>query len=137
MRYTPIITQTGMWSKSSASHNYNQIWGFAQNWFEGAASMAHHRRYVDTVIRMATQKMLSYQREDGAFSFCCEVNPLPDALVIIFLQMLNEVEDVLIPALCNRLLANQNPNGSWSSYPNQNGNISATSLAYFALLLSG
>ncbi|MCL6517108.1 prenyltransferase/squalene oxidase repeat-containing protein [Alicyclobacillus sp.] len=37
-------------------------------------------------LRRAADALLRRQREDGAFDFCCEVNPLPDAMMALCLR---------------------------------------------------
>jgi sporulenol synthase len=81
--------------------------------------------------------MIRHQRLDGGFSYCCEVNPLPDALMIIFFHCVGLGDDPLISELCARLQAEQNPDGSWYAFEDQKETLSGSTLAYFALLLSG
>jgi sporulenol synthase len=92
---------------------------------------------MTSAVQSTAQRIIRHQRPDGAFSFCCEANPLPDALMIIFLYGIGLHADSLIPELSQRLKQSQNLDGSWSAYADQKDTLSATTLAYFALLLAG
>lgn len=90
---------------------------------------------LDTVIGRAAGHIRSRQQQDGSFSYCCEVFPLSDAMMVVFLYLVKRPDDALIPALCQRLLRTQGRDGGWRAYRDQPDNVSATSLALFALRL--
>lgn len=92
---------------------------------------------AEAAMSATAQRIIRHQRADGAFSFCCEVNPLPDALMIVFLYGMGLKDDPLISELSRRLMKRQNSDGSWSAYADQEDTLSATTLAYFACLLAG
>ncbi len=89
------------------------------------------------MIEATKNRILAHQREDGSFSFCCEVTPLSDAIMVIFLNLLGFASDSLIPELCRALVRRQRPDGGWTVYPEEDSNNSATVLVYLALLLTG
>lgn len=92
---------------------------------------------IDHVIETTKNLILAHQKPDGSFSYCCEVTPLSDAIMVISLNLIGYSSDPLIPELCKTLVRRQRPDGGWTVYPGQETNVSATTLVYFALLLSG
>jgi sporulenol synthase len=98
---------------------------------------ALERQQLATVIETTRSRILAHQTETGSFSFCCEVAPVSDAVMVIFLNLLGYVSDPLIPELCASLSRQQKPDGGWTAYPGQNSNNSITVLVYLALLISG
>lgn len=94
---------------------------------------------IRQTIQRACGRIIRHQRPDGAFSFYCEVTPLPDALMVICLHLLGQEANPLIPRLCDNLLRHQHSTGAWLSFSDQppDACISATTLALFALRLSG
>ncbi|WAH37852.1 terpene cyclase/mutase family protein [Alicyclobacillus dauci] len=91
---------------------------------------------IKTAIDNAARRILMHQREDGAFVFWNELNPLSDAVTVIFLSLIGQADDPLIPQLCRDLIEGQQADGTWVAYPDQESNVSATVLAYFALKLA-
>jgi sporulenol synthase len=94
---------------------------------------------VNSAIEELIQTLQSEQSNDGSWRYCFESGPMTDAYTIILLRSLeNDQEEWLIQQLVNRLLHKQEKNGAWKLYHDeQEGNLSATVEAYFALLYSG
>ncbi len=95
------------------------------------------KKQLDEAIWKTCMGILAHQAVDGRFVYCCEVAPISDAIMVIFLNLIGKASDPLIPELCHLLIHKQKPDGSFTVYPNQKENVSATTLVYFALLLSG
>ncbi|MFB5189655.1 terpene cyclase/mutase family protein [Alicyclobacillus fastidiosus] len=87
-------------------------------------------------IQAGAARILSHQREDGGFSYFCELSPLTDAIMVIFLHLVGNSDDPLVGELSETITQAQTPEGSWVAYPDQTGNASLTTLCYFALKLS-
>jgi sporulenol synthase len=93
---------------------------------------------VQQTIQILTQKLISNQSEDGSWRFCFESGVMTDAYTIIALRSLQIEDEPWIRALHLRIRGKQESNGAWKVYPDeQEGNMSATVEAYFALLYSG
>lgn len=94
---------------------------------------------VRPAIQWLTDKLLEKQAADGSWRFCFESGILTDAHFIIALRSLRMPgEEELIHALHRRIAVRQQPNGSWTVYPDEEeGNLSATVEAYYALLYAG
>ncbi|TMW72862.1 terpene cyclase/mutase family protein [Alteribacter natronophilus] len=97
-----------------------------------------HKQVKDTIARF-TDALRERQSNDGSWRFCFETGPTTDAYTIILLRSLETNQDEwLIERLAERLKAIQDPAGYWKLYPDQeDGHLSATVEAYFALLYSG
>jgi sporulenol synthase len=93
---------------------------------------------VDREVQRMVRELSSRQSKDGSWRFCAESSPMTDAYLIILLRALEyEEEETLISQLIERLLHKQEDNGAWKLYCDENeGNLSATIEAYFALLYS-
>ncbi|MDG4656814.1 squalene--hopene cyclase [Ectobacillus antri] len=83
------------------------------------------------------EELRRLQEADGTWRFCFEGAPMTDCLMIITMRMLDVQGEELIEKLTKRLAALQGKNGAWSLYEDERGNLSATVLAYTALLVSG
>lgn len=93
---------------------------------------------VDEAIRRIGRELLDHQSEDGAWRYCFENGILTDAYMIILYRTLEIHDDAYIRALHNRILSLQEDNGTWKWYRDEeDGNLSLTAEAYFALLYSG
>jgi sporulenol synthase len=93
---------------------------------------------VQQAIQFLTKKLITNQSEDGSWRFCFESGVMTDAYTIITLRSLKIEDEPLIRALHQRIRSKQEPNGAWKVYPDeQEGNLSATVEAVFALLYSG
>lgn len=89
-------------------------------------------------IGRLTEELLRLQKEDGSWRFCFENGTLTDACMIIVLRTLELPEEDLIRQLHDRLLSAQQANGAWKVFDDEEeGNLSATVEAYYALLYSG
>lgn len=93
---------------------------------------------INKEIQRLTTLLIQQQRQDGSWHYCFENGTTIDSLVIILFRSLNIQNEFLIRQLHNRILAQQQPNGSWKLYHDEeDGNLSASVEAYYALLYSG
>jgi sporulenol synthase len=93
---------------------------------------------VQQAIQFLTKKLITNQSEDGSWRFCFESRVMTDAYTIILLRSLKMEDEPWIRALHQRIRSKQEPNGAWKVFPDeQEGNLSATVEAVFALLYSG
>ncbi|WCK56816.1 squalene--hopene cyclase [Aneurinibacillus sp. Ricciae_BoGa-3] len=78
------------------------------------------------------------QSQDGSWRYCFEGGIMTDAYMIILLRTLKVNDEQLIQKLSERILYRQEVNGAWKLYHDEeDGNLSATIEAYYALLYSG
>lgn len=97
-----------------------------------------HAGEVDEAIRRIGRDLLDHQSKDGAWRYCFETGTLTDAYMIILYRTLEIQDDAYIRALHDRILSLQEDNGTWKWYRDEeDGNLSLTAEAYFALLYSG
>lgn len=87
-------------------------------------------------IAAGAAQILSHQRADGAFSYGCELSLFTDAVMMIFLHLMGEADDLLVSELSETVAQAQKPDGRFVAYPDQTDNVSLTTLCYFALRLS-
>lgn len=93
---------------------------------------------VDEEMDRLTATLIQKQEPDGTWHFCFENGIIIDAYVIILFQTLNIENEVLIRQLHDRILAEQQPEGCWKlHFDEDEGNLSASIEAYYALLYSG
>jgi sporulenol synthase len=93
---------------------------------------------VQQAIQFLTKKLVTNQSKDGSWRFCFESGVMTDAYTIIALRSLKMEEEPWIRALYQRIISKQELNGAWKVFPDeQEGNLSATIEAVFALLYSG
>ncbi|MCJ8013512.1 squalene--hopene cyclase [Paenibacillus sp. KQZ6P-2] len=93
---------------------------------------------VDEEIGRLTAFLIQKQQQDGSWHFCFENGIVIDAYVIILFRILNVQNEALIRQLHDRILNEQQQGGFWSLYPDEEeGNLSASVEAYYALLYSG
>lgn len=96
------------------------------------------KQSVNQEIARLTQLARERQSPDGLWQFCFESGPMTDAFMIIVLRTLNMDDKRLIRWLAERIASKQDEDGSWKLYRDeQEGNVSATVEAYYALLSSG
>ncbi|OPA81014.1 squalene--hopene cyclase [Paenibacillus selenitireducens] len=89
-------------------------------------------------IHQLTTTLIQQQKHDGSWHFCFENGTSVDAFVIILLRTLNVANEALIHQLHDRILAEQQPEGHWKLfYDEQEGHLSTSIDAYYALLYSG
>ncbi|KGP71583.1 squalene--hopene cyclase [Pontibacillus yanchengensis] len=84
------------------------------------------------------EKIKSLQTESGSWHLCFENSLLTDAFTIILYKTLKVKDDDFIAALAERIASKQLSNGAWKLYHDEDdGNVSLTINAYYALLFSG
>ncbi|MGG4341913.1 squalene--hopene cyclase [Paenibacillus lautus] len=100
--------------------------------------MGNVRSTVDVEIMKLTDFFMQRQHQDGSWHFCFENGITMDAYTIILFRILDIQDEGLISRLHARILAEQQPEGCWRWYRDEEGgNISASIDAYYALLYSG
>lgn len=78
------------------------------------------------------------QAADGSWRFPFETGISTDAYMIILLRTLEINDEPLIQALVERIESRQGANGAWKLFADEgDGNVTATTEAYYALLYSG
>ncbi|KAA1191626.1 squalene--hopene cyclase [Paenibacillus sp. B2(2019)] len=93
---------------------------------------------VDNEIERLTAFLIDQQQQDGSWHFCFENGIVIDAYVIILFRILNVQNEALIRQLHDRILAEQQSAGFWQLYRDEeDGNLSTSVEAYYALLYSG
>lgn len=93
---------------------------------------------VEAAMNRLAEGLLERQSPDGSWRFCFESGILTDAYMIIILRSLKLGDERLIRRLASRILDKQRPGGSWTWYHDDDeGHLSATVEAYYALLYSG
>lgn len=85
------------------------------------------------------QELVKLQHSDGSFHFRFQGSLMTDAFYIITIRALNiQTEEENIRLLAKTLRATQHKEGYWKAYIDEpNGHLSATIIAYTALLYSG
>lgn len=100
--------------------------------------MNTNNEVVTTAMNRLAEELLKRQSPDGSWRFCFENGILTDAYTIILLRSLKINDEHLIRHLASRILDKQRPEGSWTWYhDDDDGHLSATVEAYYALLFSG
>lgn len=93
---------------------------------------------IDEEINRITSILRQQQQTDGSWRFCFENGISIDPYVIILLRTLNIQNEPLIKQLHDRILKLQQPEGFWKLYQDdEEGSLSASVDAYYALLFSG
>lgn len=94
--------------------------------------------HVESEIQRLIALLKKGQSPDGTWRYCFEVGIMADAYMIILLRSLMIDDEELIRKLAARIVQKQEQNGAWKLfYDEQDGNLSTTIDAYFALLFSG
>ena len=89
-------------------------------------------------INLLVEKLMKDQSQDGSWNYPFETGISTDCYMIILLRSLEINDEKLIIKLSKRILSKQEENGSWKLFFDENnGNISITVEAYYALLYSG
>lgn len=93
---------------------------------------------LNAAIEQLKTTLLRRQKPDGAWYYCFDNGIATDTSVIILLRSLEIHNETLIRQLHDRILAAQLPDGGWRLYADEEeGNLSASVEAYYALLYSG
>lgn len=93
---------------------------------------------VDEEIKRLTTFLIQQQQQDGAWRFCFENGIVIDAYIIILFRILDVQNETLIRHLHDRILDEQQQGGFWQLYKDEEeGNLSTSVEAYYALLYSG
>lgn len=97
------------------------------------------RDAVEKEIQKRIQELTSLQKEDGSYRFRFQGSLMTDAFFIITCRALNIAEEEEnIQLLAENLWKSQHKEGYWKAYDDEpNGHLSATIIAYTALLFSG
>ncbi len=100
--------------------------------------MGDARSTVDEGTRKLKNFFMRQQHQDGSWHFCFENGVTMDAYVMILFRILDIQNEELIRRLHDRILVEQQPEGCWRWYRDeQEGNLSVSIDAYYALLYSG
>jgi len=92
---------------------------------------------VDAAIERASAWLLARQHAQGYWQAPLEANATMEAEYIFFNRILGRRKPDAERRLAERLLALQQPDGSWPLYAGGPGHLSTTAEAYFALKLTG
>ena len=93
---------------------------------------------TEQLISRLVQQLKNNQVSDGSWDYPFETGISTDAYMIILLRTLELNEEELIRGLTERILSKQETNGAWKLFHDEeNGNVSATVEAYYALLYGG
>ena len=96
------------------------------------------RQRIEAEINRLISILKKAQASDGSWLYPFETGISTDAYMIILLRTLEINDEELIQALVERILSRQEENGSWKLfYDEEEGNVTATVEAYYALLYSG
>jgi len=89
-------------------------------------------------MNQLTTFLTKQQQSDGTWRFCFENGTIIDAYMIILLRSIHYPNEAIIQQLHHRIVNEQQPNGSWSLYQDEEeGNLPATIDNVQALLYSG
>lgn len=95
-------------------------------------------QYVKSEIDRLIMQLRSDQQPDGSWLYPFEIGITPDAFMIVLLKALDIQDDEFMRSLAERITSRQEKNGAWKLFHDeQDGNVSLTIEAYYALLLSG
>ena len=92
---------------------------------------------LQQTIQSASNTLLTWQNPEGHWWFSLEANETIGSGFIQLMHFLGSVEKNLENKLVQRILQEQNENGSWSLYYDGPGDLSTTVECYFALCLAG
>jgi len=93
---------------------------------------------VDQEVQRIITLLIQQQQPNGSWHYCFENGTTIDALFIILCRSLQVQDELLIRQLHDRIVAKQQSNGSWRIFDDEEeGNLSASVEAYYALLYSG
>ena len=93
---------------------------------------------IEQLISNLVQQLKIDQTADGSWNYPFETGVSTDAYMIILLRSLEINDENLIRELTERILSKQEANGAWKLFFDEgDGNVSATTEAYYSLLYSG
>ncbi|WP_147534796.1 squalene--hopene cyclase [Bacillus marasmi] len=93
---------------------------------------------VNSAIHGLIEQLKLAQSPNGTWEYPFETGVATDAYMIILLRTLEINDEELIRNLTNRILSRQEENGAWKLFEDEGeGNITATTEAYYSLLYSG
>ncbi len=93
---------------------------------------------VEAEINRIVNVFFHDQSPDGSWHYPFETGIVSDCYMIILLRALEIKDEELIKALVGRIMGKQEQNGAWKLFRDEEeGNITATVEAYYALLYSG
>ncbi|GAA3324076.1 hypothetical protein GCM10020331_050500 [Ectobacillus funiculus] len=93
---------------------------------------------VEAEINRIVNVLFQDQSPDGSWNYPFETGIVSDCYMIILLRTLEIKDEELIKALVGRIMGRQEQNGAWKLFRDEEeGNITATVEAYYALLYSG
>ncbi|MGD6967100.1 squalene--hopene cyclase [Rossellomorea vietnamensis] len=93
---------------------------------------------IEEQITRIRDRFTAGQQSDGSWHYCFENSLMTDAYMIVLIKSLGIKKKKLTEELGGRLLSTQSTQGHWKIfYDEDEGNLSATVEAYFALLWSG
>ncbi|MBO0600676.1 squalene--hopene cyclase [Sporosarcina sp. E16_3] len=93
---------------------------------------------IEQLISQLVQQLKIDQTPDGSWNYPFETGVSTDAYMIILLRSLEINDENLIRGLTERILSKQEANGAWKLFFDEgDGNVSATTEAYYSLLYSG
>lgn len=96
------------------------------------------KRQIKDAIYGIIKTLKQDQTSNGSWNYGFETGISTDCYMIILLRSLEIHDENLIRQLTERIISKQENNGAWKLfYDEQEGNISATLEAYYALLYSG
>ncbi len=104
---------------------------------EGRAPAPGLGERAESGIRRASEWLFAHQHADGYWHAPLEANATMEAEYVFLNRILGRRRPELDRRMADRLLATQQPDGSWPLYWNGPGNLSATIEAYLALKLAG
>jgi sporulenol synthase len=92
---------------------------------------------LDEEIDQLINQFFTNQANDGSWPYPFETGISTDCYMIILLRTLELNDEVLVKGLVERIVSKQEKNGAWKLfYDEEEGNLSATLEAYYALLYS-
>lgn len=96
------------------------------------------KQKVETEINRFMRTLENKQAQDGAWRFPLESGLSTDAYMIILLKSLEIEDEHLVTTLAKQIASKQEKNGAWKVFHDEeDGNLSATIEAYYALLYAG
>lgn len=96
------------------------------------------KQRVEAEINRLVTILSKDQASDGSWAYPFETGISTDCYMIILLRTLEINDEELIQSLVDRIVSRQGENGTWKVfYDEDDGNMTATVEAYYALLYSG